>query len=380
MAWQVLAQTTQILAVHVALLPPGKVLLLGGDQHDAERNDEGDIGNTRLLDLASFTVRSCASPAFDVFCCGHAGLLDGRLLVAGGTADFPPGDGSNHPAHFPGLRDAATFDPRTEQWTVAASMNPEPGRTTGGGRWYPSLVTLDDGRVLAVSGYPGREDTRDSNDSAEVYSPSPPEGGTWRLASDPDPAHRTTNYPRAHVLPDGTTFFASPVGGRTQRLRHEPYAWTDVTGPVPDPFYGGIVSSSVLLPLLPEDGYRARVLVTNGAQPYLIDLGAPAPAWVPTAPRALAGAPVRQHATAVLLADGRALVSGGCSIPSDDATAVRQPELYDPWTGTWSVDEPAEVPRNYHSVALLVPDGRVLTAGGNGGARQSFPEPGVDTR
>jgi hypothetical protein len=120
--------------------------------------------------------------------------------------------------------------------------------------------------------------------------------------------------------------------------------------------------------------------MTNGAQPQLLDTGAAPATWRPTAPRALPGRPARQHANAVLLADGKVLVCGGCSNPNDDATGVRAAEIFDPWTDTWAVGDTAAVVRNYHSVALLMPDGRVFTAGGNSGGRQSFPSPGVDTR
>src|SRR3954452_15180776 len=189
MPWQVLSQNTEILAVHAALLPTSQILLLGGDQHDADLNVAGDVHHTRLFDCTSGTVSGCPSPAFDVFCCGHAGLVDGRVLIAGGTVRFP-GSGHQHAVHFPGLRDAATFNPRSGQWTIGALMNPEPGLSTGGGRWYPSLITLADGRVLALAGHPQEDDTRHGNDSPEVYSPNPAPAGTWRLISGPDSAHR----------------------------------------------------------------------------------------------------------------------------------------------------------------------------------------------
>jgi len=56
------------------------------------------------------------------------------------------------------------------------------------------------------------------------------------------------------------------------------------------------------------------------------------------------------------------------------------PEVFNPDTGQWSTRAPATVVRNYHSVALLMPDGRVWTAGSSHNAQQSFPNPGVDNR
>jgi hypothetical protein len=42
---------------------------------------------------------------------------------------------------------------------------------------------------------------------------------------------------------------------------------------------------------------------------------------------------------------------------------VMPAELYDPKSNTWKVMAPMQVPRGYHSSALLLPDGRVLAGG-----------------
>jgi hypothetical protein len=74
----------------------------------------------------------------------------------------------------------------------------------------------------------------------------------------------------------------------------------------------------------------------------------------------------------IILPTGEILVTGGVAgaPPTDaalDATAVQTPELYDPRAGKWKAlnAEKAKVVRNYHSVAILMPDGRVWTAGGD---------------
>lgn len=89
--------------------------------------------------------------------------------------------------------------------------------------------------------------------------------------------------------------------------------------------------------------------------------------------------PLRRHGCAVLLPTGEVLLAGG--IDSTDHTglldtdAVLEGEIYQPgidWdTGSYGAEESwtttarATVPRNYHSVALLLPNGLVLTAGSN---------------
>jgi hypothetical protein len=71
----------------------------------------------------------------------------------------------------------------------------------------------------------------------------------------------------------------------------------------------------------------------------------------------------------MLLPTGDVLVCGGCAVFRTDAAVVLEPELYHPArTGqpdNWEALPAAAVPRNYHSVALLIPDGRVWTAGSN---------------
>jgi hypothetical protein len=76
----------------------------------------------------------------------------------------------------------------------------------------------------------------------------------------------------------------------------------------------------------------------------------------------------RQH-NAVVLPDGKVLVVGGSSSAGFDNSAakVAASEMWDPATGQFTVMASIAKYRGYHSTALLLPDGRVLSAGGNGG-------------
>src|SRR5664280_139726 len=71
------------------------------------------------------------------------------------------------------------------------------------------------------------------------------------------------------------------------------------------------------------------------------------------------------HLNAVLLPDRTVFVSGGAMAREDRVAARLQSEIYDPASGTWRSGATASVVRMYHSVALLLPDGRVVSAGGN---------------
>lgn len=74
----------------------------------------------------------------------------------------------------------------------------------------------------------------------------------------------------------------------------------------------------------------------------------------------------RGFANAVVLPDGQVLVTGGQkrSLVFTDTDGVLFPEMFNPATKTWRTLAPEAVPRNYHSVSLLLPDGRVFSGGG----------------
>lgn len=458
------AGLSQVLAVHAALLATGKVLYFGGSQHlydDTLRPiNDPRLDNTRLWDPETGIVETLPSPQplYDLFCCGHAFLPDGKLLLAGGTSGYPHPDSDNHHEHYRGSRRSARFDPHaaaSRPWLPTADLNQHPdfgginpdGTGGGGGRWYPTLVALGDGSVAVFGGHPQEADNRHSNTSVEVFSPPASGPGVWvQVHDEPDAAERGVDalripevYPRAHLLPNGRVFIACLADAQSHSW--DPYlrpsrfegGWEQIaafpSGTTADPsswettyFDTGrrnynrtfFAWSSVLLPLLPEQGYAAKVLIAGRAQPFFIDLGGPngrwppSAAWQPTGPRDrsrrelfepsrirhglepetefpgrgfidLTGANLRftnlvgmrQQCTAVLLPDGTVLVLGGSTThPSDWSgyffDGVRLPEVYDPAHNTWrTVPAEAQVPRVYHGVALLLADGRVWTAGSN---------------
>src|SRR5205823_3949282 len=74
----------------------------------------------------------------------------------------------------------------------------------------------------------------------------------------------------------------------------------------------------------------------------------------------------RAFQNAVVLPSGQVVVIGGATVAVgfSDSNSVLVPEIFDPTTETFTALPPLAVPRNYHSVALLLPDGRVLSTGG----------------
>jgi YVTN family beta-propeller protein len=74
----------------------------------------------------------------------------------------------------------------------------------------------------------------------------------------------------------------------------------------------------------------------------------------------------RVQANGVALPNGQVVVVGGQTYAKEfsDDYAVLAPELWDPETETFTVLPAMGIARNYHGVALLMPDGRVASAGG----------------
>jgi hypothetical protein len=389
------AGSAEVLAAHAALVPSGHVVYFSGSEYYPAQHNAGGIDHSRLYDCVTGEVRRIESPATDLFCCGHALLRDGRLLVAGGTEAYPIGDAqAHHYRHWPGSRDAWIFDCYAQRWMPISAMHEAPQaewveRGRGGGRWYPTLVTLADGSVLAMSGHPSHTDRRHTNNTPEIYSPQRDEWtlkGALGVEGFPgvDPPVIPIQYPRLHLLPGGDVLCVTPLDESNRSLRYNPVSehWSHVGQPFASADYQttainwGHNTTSVLLPLRPSQGYRARVLLCGSEQALRLDPDEPSPTWHPTGPRTL---PRRYNLNAVLLPTGDVFVCGGVESGSlSDEPPVRKAEVYHPDSDQWETLETAEVTRNYHSVALLLPDGRVWTAGSNHNHEHS--EPGKDTR
>ena len=110
------------------------------------------------------------------------------------------------------------------------------------------------------------------------------------------------------------------------------------------------------------------LIVGGGSSPpsktaEVIDLNAPTPTWRAVGSMAFA----RRQLNATILPDGKVLVTGGTSGSgfNDPTGAVYAAEMWDPSTATWTTMASAAIPRLYHSAVVLLPDGRLLSTGGN---------------
>jgi len=317
------AVTFPFFPVHVHMLPTGNVLLWG---------IPGD--NPILWDPATpSTWVSASLPGFNMFCSGHSYLADGRLLVTGG-----------HIENNVGLPNASTYDPVNNSWTRMPDMN--------AGRWYPTNTTLANGDVLVTS---GDIINGSVNTLPQVFQAS---SGTWRDLTTAELG--LPLYPNLHLSPNGKVFLSGPSASTRYLETSGTGSWTDVAAHR----FGGYRSYGSSVMYAP-----GKILVMGGADPptntaEVIDLNAATPVWRLVAPMTYA----RRQLNATLLADGKVLVTGGTSGAGFDnaGAAVYAAELWDPATETWTLMASAQVPRLYHSATVLLPDGRVLSAGGNG--------------
>jgi hypothetical protein len=402
MPWQPLGgETTEITAIHAALLPTspqGDILCFG----DWAGSGSGGVVQTtlsRLFRVQDGTIEAFADedlPDTNGFCGGHAWLADGRMLLGGGTQGWPAvSEAHDHDPHYDGERACWLYLPQQRRWTRVKDMRFQPGSNSiGGGRWYPTLVTLGNGEVMAIAGHPDVTDTyngRHNNNTPERYSPA---ANSWTLLEDGHTApdnRNTDSYPRFHLLPDGR-LFCDTSGDEGDQQILDP--WTGLwvgdavnASALPDYYSEGSAATSVLLPLLPPS-YTPRVAAFNSpsASAFRIDPAANDPAWTTTPDRIgpMAGRN-RENGCATLLPTGHVALTGGWprgsgDDPMDDdlANATLGAEIYDPgidWgAGDFSGNEgwldeggaAAVVGRGYHSTALLLPDGRVWTAGSTG--------------
>ena len=371
--WEVLPFNSEVLAIHAAMLPTGRVLFFSGSGNNTARVADHTFGNV-ADGMYTSVVWDPQAPAgqnfthpptilrrdgrpFDFFCGGDTLLADGRLLSAGGTQNYNAGNDL-------GQLEAAIFDPVSETWAAVPPMQ--------NGRWYPQLLLFPDGHVLTVSGK--NETNGDLNPLFEVFNPGT---GQWLQHNPPQSPDfmGLPFYAHLFLMADGRVFFS---GGRMDDGR---FQRAGIMAFAPDRTDFQVVpanvdstlrnqSSSVLLP--PAQDQRVMIIGGGPADDRtsatgtteIAQLGQPNPAYQLSMPLSLP----RIHLNAVLLPDRTVFVSGGAIVHEETGIppiARLQSEIYNPATDTWEPGAVASVIRMYHSVALLMPDGRVLTASGN---------------
>jgi Galactose oxidase, central domain/Kelch motif len=285
----------------------------------------------------------------------------GVIAVGGAVYAFkPPQSQSGAPSpttlRTPISTAHASTSPVAGTWTATGSMS---NRREG----EPTATRLLDGRVLVAGGY-SRGYNVGANVTAELYDPTT---GSWTRAAAMD-RQRGAGH-TATLLADGRVLvLGGEHGAEGSAEIYDPAsaAWTSVA-PMLEARSG---HSATLL----ADG---RVLVAGGAEAPsggfqgsgLAEASlASAELFDPVSGSWSAAMPMsvdRTGHTATLLPDGRVLVAGGAIevLGSNGPKPLDSTELYDPATGSWTTTGPMTAVR-YGQVALLLPNGTVISLGG----------------
>jgi Domain of unknown function (DUF1929)/Fibronectin type III domain len=338
-------QTFPMVAISSILMDNGKFLFWDGWQQP----EPSEVWDPSVPQ--TFTTINAPD---SVFCDGAAQLPDGRIIVIGGYGGLSTGQ--------IGIVNTNIFDPATSTWSQVASMHLP--------RWYPTLTELSDGRYVAISG-----NSTDSNhwaDTPEVYDPT---ANTWTLLSKiSTPQVHEEEYPFSYLIPNGNVLTIGPAEDNTYEMNVDAQTWTPVGGA------SGVVDGSSVQYLpgkILYSGGASSVLNTEPAQgtTAVLDTNAATPQWRQTAPMLYP----RVYHTLTMLANGQVLAVGGGTNSDQNqiTTGVLPTEIWDPSSETWSAAAPIAASRNYHSTAVLMPDGRVLVAGG--GHPNGLNDPGQDS-
>ncbi|HTR55980.1 MAG TPA: kelch repeat-containing protein [Kofleriaceae bacterium] len=337
-------------------------------------------------------------------------LPDGRALLVGGAATHDPGGAT---------KQCDLYDPKTNTWTATADLH--------AWRSDHTATLLPDGRVLVAG---GEAYGRAAVAEVEIWSPKT---GAWTIAAtlhepryahgaallpgnrvmfvgglvDSDPFGPNTHValsaetldvatgrwepvfypPRAYIQPnvevlaDGRVLVA---GGHTKMWKGVDKAEVWAPGDGPDAPWELAATPAQPKPLMPSNMYDdpydhlSRTPLPDGgalAVGRLKSGALGAERWDPATAtwRDVALAAGRLGHVAVALPDGRVVLAGGVGLaPPSSMPRMRMPpgptvrvvEVFDPKTGT-STTAGALLARREHAAAAVLADGRVIVTGGD---------------
>jgi len=346
-----------LVASAAAILPDGQILTWSA--YARLQFHYGDTGNgqtfTAIFDPETETFANgfVNDTNHDMFCPGTAILPDGRIMVTGGSSD----------------RQTSIFDPQKGEWQKGAKMNIR--------RAYHSMTPLSDGSILTIGGSWGYDKTNPNTmklggKNGEVWSPvsqkwknKPGIPGNVFATDDKKGLYRADNHLWMFTAPNGLVFQAGPA-----KQMH----WIDTKGQ-------GKVTKS-LLRGSDNDAmsgnavmYDIGKLLAVGGAPDYDKSFAGSDAHVIDISKGLNQVSVRKvdsmkhkraFSNSVVLPSGEVVVIGGqtfAEIFTDTGSAMAA-EIWDPKTEKFTTLAKMKVPRNYHSIALLMKDGRIFAAGG----------------
>ncbi|WP_354175940.1 galactose oxidase early set domain-containing protein [Arthrobacter nitrophenolicus] len=353
-SWQVHESPLPLRSIHSTLLSDGRVLLIAGSGNDGAAFDAGSF-KASVWNPTTGAFTDVPVP-YDMFCAGHVTLPDGKVLIGGGTLAFPTaGDG---PTTFQGSKKSYYFDPADNTFHPLNDM--------AGGHWYPTLTKLGNGDVWAAGGLNEKAEgtvlTEMFKTSTMSWLPSGSVPQTWSFWG---------TYPHMYLMQDGRMFYSGghTFGNGLPGTGASLYNWQtaqiwDVPGLRQKDMRDQ--AGSVLL----GPAQDQKVMIVGGGNTDgnvaainlvdIIDLKQPNPGYVPGPD--LPG-PGKTYVNLLNLPDRTVLAANGARYNRSDN--VMTAAIYQPATNSWTSIGADPVGRNYHSSAILLPDGRVAVLGSN---------------
>lgn len=334
----------------VALLhDTGDLLLWSAYADDTFLIGKSGMTQTVLYNPATGAVsqRTVTNTDHDMFCPGISVDFYGRLVVTGG--DTAPR--------------TSIYDVGDQDWISSPNMNIPRG--------YQSSATVSDGRIFVIGGsWSGGLGGK----NGEIYDPIK---NKWSLlpgcpvapmlTADKDGIFRQDSHAWLFAWKNGYVFQAGPSKAMN---------WYSTSG-------GGSYTAAGLRAsdtdsmtgdAVMYDAVAGMILTVGGAPDYqgsyatsnahVITLGDPGSQPTVTTINPMWFA--RAFANGIALPNGKVFITGGQSYsqPFTDTNAILTPELWDPTTYAFVRMAPNNTPRTYHSVGILMPDGRVFSGGG----------------
>jgi galactose oxidase len=351
--------------IAIANLPDGNVLMWSAFEPYSYESDIGNATGQTYSGVFNPTTQTSTdvlvtTTGADMFCPGIAVLPDGRVLVNGGSSSPK----------------TSIYSPATSTWSVSGEMNIPRGYESDALLSYGVLANgaLSNVQVLTFGGsWSGGEGEK----TAELWNSGT---GVWQVLSgvpetnvvgpDPQGIYRGDNHLWLFAQSNGSVFQAGPsaqmnwitTGGNGT------ISSAGTRGSDPYSINGNAVLYDIgkILKVGGAPAYQqstGTIYATNSA--YLIDITAGVGA-TPIVTQLTPMTYERAFSNSVVLPNGEVVVIGGQSIPEPftDSAAILVPEIWNPATQRFSLLNPMQTPRTYHSTAILLPDGRIFVGGG----------------
>jgi hypothetical protein len=337
--------TWPIIPLHVALLSDGRVLNYGTDENGVQGAAMiYDVWNPTLgTDIGTAHTVLTNTTSTDIFC-SAVSLLDGTgnaLITGGDLAVSGVRNYSNSKVNI--------FNPKQNTLTADGQMSYP--------RWYDSITTLPNGDKLVLGGNQSGPTLGNAGgvQTPEVFS----QINGWRKLTGISIDPTEWFYPRGFVGFGGAVYVLQQ-NGKIMRLATDAASGAGTIVDTGSRLGAGLNVFPTAMSI-GATGNPFTVLAERfGKVVQAVDISQNPP--VVTNAATLNYDRIWGHAT--LLPDGEVLFSGGSGVANELTNVAYQVELYNPSTGTLTLDATAAVPRLYHSTTLLLPDGSVLTAGG----------------